>query len=107
MGFNIYLLERLRTSVFDEGHHVVAKHDKRKLTTVIELIKRIKEDDYLSDEAIKLMKDRGVFDNFDNINNVSFRDNMQKIHKRADILREQDISLLIKLIKTQSRKWWD
>jgi hypothetical protein len=112
VSFNIFLLERLRTSVFDKGHHVVAKHDKRKLTTVIELLRRY-DDDFSGEEWVRLYKkhhpeiDPYDIKRFNEPRSKAFIKDYKRMIERKNRIREEETQLLFKLIKSQSKKWWD
>lgn len=111
LTFNIFLLERLRSSVFEKGLHLPAKHDERKLKTVIELLKRISDDEKYYEE-LSLLYNKYVQGglSLENINQPKpDRLTRELSYFRAKAKQKQELEqqLLFKLLKTQGRKWWD
>jgi hypothetical protein len=133
LKFNIKLHELLYKGIFKDGHHVYTKNDTRKLQTVINLYKRLYEDqydnwhyDYLDKKygksEIYFTKIAGTEDKpggpYSTMSSTR-EDRMTQAQKDAYIAdrkaifqfeeyqRKQDLDLLGKYISRYSRKWWD
>jgi len=132
LKFNIKLHELLYKGVFVNGHHIYTKNDTRKLRTVINLYKRIHDENYLDWTEDYFNKKYGVSEfYFTKVPNTegkpggpystmrSTRDDKmtpeqrenylaerKKLWKLEEYQKKQDLKLLDKYIAKYSSKWW-
>jgi hypothetical protein len=131
--FQIKLYENLHKGVYKEGHHVFSKSEERKLLTVIELLKRLEKDDYVSWSSDYLTKKYGEDDFYfkripgtekrpggpystmgstredrlDIKRKEAYNKDRKRLWKLEELQEKQDMELLQKYIVKYSKKWWD
>lgn len=130
LRFNLKLHELLYKGVFTDGHHVYTKNDTRKLKTVINLYKRLNEDQYDEWQTDYLEKKYGRSEYYfptvtgadgrtyttlknrreDSMTEKQKEDyikDRKEHYKMEEYQRKQDFALLGKYIAKYSAKWWD
>lgn len=128
LDFNAYLHQRLYKGLYVNGHHEFTKYDTRKLKTVIELYKRLGDEEnydlFATDTIDRIYGPpeygRTEFDlkHFLTVHNVRYErlTPEQKViynrlnkhfYKQAEKKMQDDMKLLHKLIQKKHRKWWD
>ncbi len=135
LTFNHYLHKRLYKGVYVEGHHVIRKQDKRALIAVIELYKRLHDEEINEphwDRFYAKWKRRTDSDSFfsfktktdangrtyttlhDPVEDWATPEELKQYAKeRKDLYAfdtyrtKQHMDLLLQYIKKYSAKWWD
>lgn len=131
--FMQYLFKRLYDGVYTNGHHVERPKDRRRLKTVVELLKRMsdshtayQEKHYAYLEAKFGPIDYGFEKVSDGPNGRTYTTLVDKrakalnpsdralyekmksnVYKLEDQLFKQDMELFCKIMKKDIRKWWD
>jgi hypothetical protein len=116
-----FKLSRVRQNIAVEGHlsEKSKKRMHRQMTITIELIKRIREDNYDDFISVLYLRKHGLDANRENSDELfskhykkfSKKDKYgsfsSKFDKEIEALREQDLNYLNKMFKIGLKNWWD
>lgn len=134
--FNVYLHKRLYRGIYEDGHHIVKKSDKKALKAIIELYDRLSNDNNIQEDKrmryfnqkwfktdeteleFKEVVDKqtgriystlysAAFDSLSAEDKIKYNKERKEFYKIDEKLEKQNLELLYKLITKKHKVFWD